>query len=613
MSSLTGRDDGRRGRRDGNVSRRRLLAAAGGLAGAGVAGCLGGGGGGPGSDGGDGDDGDGSDNASGGGQQNGAPIESAYDHYTWNIPTDTHFNPFAAKGWDGKVRNLLYDPLAVYNHKTQEYTGFVLSDWSIAEGGEKLTLSINDEFTWHNGEPVTAKDLVTQFRISKYLDDPLWNYLESVEAADEKTLEAAIPPANPDLVYAEVFSPGRFVYAPASRYKEWLTRLEEEDTDSVLSELFKYHPGEPIGNGPMQLAKRNKQRYVFEWYDDYPLAEAPNFDEFHLEVAQSNQQKWAGLKGDELDAAETFMPASVIDTLGEDVRMETLPYYGGSCLAFNHDKGHLGDPAVRKAIAYVLPRPSVSEAIYGPVATPVQHLTGLPDRVNKSFLSDSLDQFEQYDKSPEEATKRLREAGYSKESGTWTKDGQAVSFEIAVPAGTSNQVAGYKSAAEHLSGFGIEANIRTVEGTKFWGSLWPNSQFEAAQNYWSGRVPYNAEEKYFIGTMASPMNIPDPPEFEVPSEFGSPSSSTETVNLAKKLSKLQTATEEQQRKTLLKDITWAFNQTLPVLPVVQKKIQIFVTADNWDMPPKDAAPMNRGDYQMVEMLLRSGDLQAKTK
>jgi hypothetical protein len=62
------------------------------------------------------------------------------------------------------------------------------------------------------------------------------------------------------------------------------------------------------------------------------------------------------------------------------------------------------------------------------------------------------------------------------------------------------------------------------------------------------------EEKYYIGAMADPMNMPDPPKFEVPSEFGSPTSNTKTVNVGKKLEKLKTVKKEDRIKSLLTDI-----------------------------------------------------------
>ncbi|KZN22597.1 hypothetical protein A4G99_19230 [Haladaptatus sp. R4] len=543
-------------------------------------------------------------NSSGGGSN-----DDTFDTFTWTIPTNAQFNPYASKNWDDKIRNLIFDPLAQYNHKTGKYKGYIVSDWSI--DGSTLTLKIRDGYTWHNGDPVTADDLITQFQIEKFFENPIWDYFNSVEATDDHTVKAKVKKVSPKIIYAELFNQSRYVQAPKSRFGKWLKKLQNGG-DSALQNFLKYTPNDPLGNGPMKISDKNQQRYLLEWHDDYPLADKPNFSNWQVNVEQSNQAKWAAIKGGECDALETYMPESVLKTLPKAVKMQTIPDYGGACLALNHDHKHLGRTAVRKAIAYVLPRPQVSKTIYGPVGTPVKYITGVTAKTNQSVLGDSIDQFERYEQSTDKAAKVLQNAGYTKNSGTWKKDGSPLGFTISVSSATSNHVSGYKAAASILSDFGMNAKVETVSDSAYWGDIYPNSKFDAAQNYWGARVPYNSERPEFVGgegSTAEAINIPD--EFKVPSKFGDPDSKKESVTPAKLLSSLKTAQNDSEIKSRTKKIAWVFNQTLPQLTIVEKKRQIFYTTDDWKYPAKNSAAMHQGSYNLIPMLLRSGDIQAK--
>lgn len=589
------RSNGNAEPRSDSVSRREILRVGVGAGMVALAGCSGGG-----------ETQKGNADGSGNGGQS---KDDTFDTYTWTIPTNAQFNPYASKNWDDKIRQLVFDPLAQYNHKTGEYKGYIASDWSI--DGRTLTLKVRDGYTWHNGDPLTADDIVTQFQISKFFKNPIWDYFESVEATDDRTVHAKITDVSSEVLYAELFNQDRYVYAPKSRFGKWLKKLRSGG-DSALQKFLQYAPNEPLGNGPMKISDKNQQRYLLEWYDDYPLADKPNFSKWQLNVEQSNQAKWAAIKGGECDSLETFMPKSVLNSVPKAVEMQTLPTYGGSCLAFNHAHEHLGNVAVRKAIAYVLPRPRLSGTIYAPVDNPVEYVTGLSAATNKSVLGDLLGQFERYEQSTEKAAKVLQDAGYEKKGGTWKKDGSPIGFTISVDASYTNQVSGYKAAAGILSDFGMNAQVESVSDSAFWGDTFPNSKFDAAQNFWGARVPYNAERSHFIGgsgSTARAINIPD--TFDVPGTFGDPDSSTKSVSPSDLLSSLKTAQSDSETKSRTKEVAWLFNQTLPQLPIVQKKIQIFYTTDVWELPPKDSAAMHQGAYNLIHMLLRSGDLRAK--
>ena len=592
-----------------SISRRQAIM---GIAGAGataLAGCSGGGGNSNGSKKSNSDGGS-SSGSSGSSGDSGKPKDSTFDTYTWLVPANAQYNPFVAKNWDDKIAQAIFDPLAEYNNKTGKYKGYIAKEWSI--DGNTMTMKLRNDYTWHNGDQVTASDVVTQFTINKAFGDPIWTSMNSIKAKDKFTVQADIKKVNPDVFWAQMFPQGRLVHSPKSRFGKWAKKLED-DSNNALQKFTQFTPKDPIGNGPFKHVQSDNQHHMTEWYDDYPLAKKPNFTKWRLTTEQTNQAKWAAIKGGECDSLDTVTPPEVFNSMPDYVHQLKMPTYGGSGLMFNMDHEHLKSAAVRRAIAYMIPREPIGATIYAPVNSNPKYLTGLPNATNNRLLGDSLNKFEQYQVNEDKATKTLQNAGYSKSGGMWTKDGSKLSFSISVDAGYTSEVTGYKALAGKLSKFGMDVGVNSVSDSAFWGSTWPNSDFDAAQSFWGARNPYQAFRTYFAGgqgSTAAAMNTPA--SFKVPKEVGNPDSSMQTAKVADLLDNVKTAQGDQALKQATKELAWVFNWTLPCIPIAQKKAQILITRDDWDMPPADSKQMLQGQYDVIFMLTRTGDLQAKT-
>ena len=104
--------------------------------------------------------------------------------------------PFAnpTTNMDFAVFNLMYEGLFYYNPKAGELQS-ALGDADTLQWNEdytQLTVSLNKDAKWHDGEDFTAKDVVFTYELLR--DNPtldeygMWNRLESVTVQDDDTV-----------------------------------------------------------------------------------------------------------------------------------------------------------------------------------------------------------------------------------------------------------------------------------------------------------------------------------------------------------------------------------------------------------------------------------------
>ncbi|MFC7137946.1 ABC transporter substrate-binding protein [Halobaculum litoreum] len=180
-----------------------------------------------------------------------------------------------------------------------------------------------------------------------------------------------------------------------------------------------------------------------------------------------------------------------------------MPRHWGMGMVFNFEEEPVDDPRVRKAIAHVINRENVAKnsgaGTNSKIA--VSYPTGLTGefsgQVEDAWLEGVVDEFDTYGPGTaqtDEAAQLLRDAGYEKQDGTWTKDGEALALPIKGPAGFSDWVAGAQTIVSQLKDFGIEAEAVMKENSSYWGQDYPNSNFVVGLQGWAS---YSQSYPYF--------------------------------------------------------------------------------------------------------------------
>ena len=102
-----------------------------------------------------------------------------------------HLNPYESTGFVcGNMRNFVDSALANYINFNNTYKPDLAEKWWTE--GEYLYIKIRKGAKWHDGNPVTAKDLVSTYYLLYLTNHPVWQYIDKAEEVDESTVRLHI-------------------------------------------------------------------------------------------------------------------------------------------------------------------------------------------------------------------------------------------------------------------------------------------------------------------------------------------------------------------------------------------------------------------------------------
>lgn len=563
--------------RKSRLSRRRWLQLTGTGAIGALAGCSGDSGGDDDSGGNGGSDGDSGDG--GGADSDPTTLVST----TNVVPTQYQYNSYNPNNQGLNQIPGLTDQLAYLNSTLMEFEPGAASNWDVSD--QTATITLQEGQTWHNGDEVTAEDLVIKLRIGEYYDDSVWNYTDSVEQVDSHTVELTLSEQVNTFVFKDTLLTMP-LDTPAHLYADHLEDLENASSDSEIedkmAEITKQAIEEPFGNGPFAVDETNTQASKLSLHDGHPSSDDINFGAVRNNYYGGNQGIWQGLIHGEVDVAGVATPPEVIDQFPDTVRHRVTPVYRGMALYFNFQDDVYGDPLVRKALAHVIQRDPAAKNAH-PEYWGVDVPTGMPQ--NEPLLEGSIGDFEPYTGGEERAAELMREAGYEKSDGAWRdSSGDPLEFPLRAPAGFSDWVSGAHTIVSHVDEFGFDAELITSDIATFFGKYRSEGNFRVLGNFWGGQNPY----PYAGFDRIYGSEFPDyPEEWDVPMPVGDSGGSTETVVPTDLLSGLSVSSGDQA-DDLIHQLAWIVNQTLPVLPVWMQIGQGFFNKADWEVPAEDS-------------------------
>mgnify|MGYP000082527230 CR=1 FL=1 len=620
-------------RDDRYVHRRKFIQLAAAAGAAGLAGCSGSGSDTPtssdgsSSDGGDGDggDGDGSDGSSDGtpdtsdgasGTQSGGDVVDQTLTYKLFQPPDksSNWNYYA---FEGDISgNYFFDPLMWFNRETREWIPGIVESFST--DGTTTTLTINGDATWENGDAVTAADLVAQYRLDYYTNDQTWpGSWEGVEAVDEQTVEITTSkPVNRD-VFAEQYMTA-FLWVKESEYGEYLDQFENASSDEEVSQLSKKMTGQgdtepmviedPVGNGPFSFDRIGSRAITANRNPEYGQAENINFSQIEGRYFGNPQTLWQSFISDsDVDAATNMsMPGDVVKTLPDHIIEHQYPLYAGLALIFQHRNELLRRVNVKKALAWVVNRKQAVTNGRPRLARTIEY----PDDVKANrdyWLGDKGAQLSKYGYDSvdhDKAAALLEEEGFSQEGGTWhTPDGSEWSLNLVASTKSADSLMG-QTVTQNLRSFGINANFRTVDPGTWWSPTYTGGEFEDLILAWSWAGFENPYWGYYYGIAASHEHMghgyPNPPDddsggppfaegewmVETPWPAYDPDG-MEEVNVREKILSLQTIQDEEEYRSVVQELAWIYNQTLPKVPLEVMQGQNIINPREWDIVSQD--------------------------
>lgn len=399
------------------------------------------------------------------GEQN-TPAESSTAAESAAVPVDSQGNktitmamvsawdtlvPFdTTSAYSDAVLDLIFDKL-VYLKQDGSYEPRLADSWEMNEDNTVLTVHLNENAKWQDGEPVTAEDVeftckvygsptvaavrqnnVSPFAGFKENDDSL-----QVEAVDEHTVTfTCAEPTNMDFLFFIKF---RDIYILPEHI------LGEISLDKIREADYWE---KPIGSGPcIYESQISGERVEFRANKDYHL-KTPDWDRFVIKVV-TTPNLLSGLMNNEIDILAGNVASLQLSDWDmakqqENLVCKTTKTVGYQYMAINTSKDYM-TPKVRQAINMAVNRDVIvsgllkgeGEAAWGPFSSEHKYYN---DVVNVGY-------------NPERAKELLAEAG-------WDSSRELV---FSVPTGNAIREQAGVIIQQNLQEIGIKTRIESAD------------------------------------------------------------------------------------------------------------------------------------------------------
>jgi peptide/nickel transport system substrate-binding protein len=257
----------------------------------------------------------------------------------------------------------LYEPLFTWDEDFQ-VAPELAADHEVSDDGLTNTLSIREGVTFHNGEDLTAEDVVASIeRWSEIsgLGGSLMENVDDIEIIDDHTIEFHMSePYGAFAVALARQNQGCAIY-PASV-------IEESGDDSLA---------EHIGTGPYELVAREADQYIHvQRFEDYSSRDEETsgyagqknqyIDEIYFRPVPDEAGRIAGLQAGDFHYLESIIPDHFESLQGdENVVAEIMGTSGWAVFVMNNAEGIFTDVTMRKAVQAAVDCEPVMQAGYG--------------------------------------------------------------------------------------------------------------------------------------------------------------------------------------------------------------------------------------------------------
>lgn len=382
----------------------------------------------------------------------------------WAGSPDT-LNPGAAVLTEAyTIFTLVYDTM----YQLQLDGSFQLSlaeSVNVSDDGLVYTYKIRDGVKFHDGQPLTAEDVVFSYLLYQNTEGYPWMgdytaYFENIEATPNNevviTLSEPIPNIESQLV---------FLYVLPKHIWENEDPLEFENTAA-------------IGSGPFKMVEYKPNEFVHLAKNSEHFGSVPKVDEVIFQTFESQDALVQAIKTGQVDMI-TEMPATAVQTLKQDPNIEVVtgaPFAPSvTDIIFNQvlpencppDDGLCtGHPAlldrnVRLALSHATDKKKIIDVVLLGYGTP--GITLIPDGLGIWFNSSLKD----YEYDVAKANQILDDAGYKDLNGDGireTPDGsRSLTFRINWPSDSIDSPRLAELLSEMWSQVGVKLEAQALD------------------------------------------------------------------------------------------------------------------------------------------------------
>ena len=344
------------------------------------------------------------------------------------------------------------------------------TDVKRSDDGLVYTYTIRDGVKFHDGQPLTAKDVAFTYNLVMNHEDfpTLHSYTDhfvSVEAPDDKTvvitLDEAIPNIESKLVFLYIF--------PEHIWKD------HSEGDAAAA----FENNEMIGSGAFKMLENKPNEFIRLGVNKDYYGDVPKVDEVIFQVFSNSDVLLQALKTGQVDMI-TSVPNTSVASLAEDKNVKVVAgpplspdladiifnvvdpancpvNDGGLCT------GHpaLRDKQVRLALAHATDKQKIIDVVLLGLAKPGIAL--IPEGMGEWFNSSIKD----YDFDIAKANQILDDAGYKDADGDGVRDmpdgSQPLTFRMNWPSSDTTAPRVADLLAESWGQLGIKLEMQAVE------------------------------------------------------------------------------------------------------------------------------------------------------
>ena len=347
-------------------------------------------------------------------------------YYDESLPTS--MNPlFASTMVDHRSQELVFDRLWFHDPITNELKSRLVERWELADGGNGLKIHLKQGIKWHDGTPLTSKDIC--FTVDAMLDpktpSPIAEGYREVLAgcvAEGKTTAL--------VKFTRVFHNPRerlaFSVLPA---KSFASTAVSPDLDFSVR---------PIGTGAFK-GSRGRRGVIFDGFANGH--HNPQVNQLSLQEGGDPLVQVRTLTADNVQGIVAVPPPLRPDVSASDeVALKSYDLRSWWFIAVNTSKGPLADPKVRQALNLLIDRTKLRQVSIGVKPdeknSACEFISG-PFVQSSPFYNRAVPAAPRSDVA--KAEKLLQEAGLTKVGGNWTWKGQPINLSVGMLAPLDNE------------------------------------------------------------------------------------------------------------------------------------------------------------------------------
>lgn len=320
----------------------------------------------------------------------------------------------------------------------------VAEKYTLSEDGTTYTFTLREGVKFHNGQTVTAEDVVYSINrcaaVPEGQEKPLvaaFSAVKSVEALDEKTVAVTI----------------------AQRDLEFISYM----TAAIIPADYENQDTAPVGTGPFRFVSRTPQQdFVMERFEDYWGAPAW-LDKVTYKICENADALVMNLNGGSIDLCAHLTSAQA-SQLNQSFQVLEGTMNLVQAMYLNNDVAPFDDVRVRQALSYAVDKQQIMDMIADGHGTAIG--SSMYPAFGKYFVPELTDYYTQ---NIEKAKELLTEAGYP--------DG--FDMTITVPSNYQPHMDTAQVLVEQLKAIGVNATIQPVEWASWLSDVYTGRQYQA--------------------------------------------------------------------------------------------------------------------------------------